>query len=800
MAGGLFADDPGADQVLALIGDPVAPGACATLLDAAREAAQVGRLVVITSSAGLTGFCATLHAEHPSMGVTVIRVPETLDGLRLARPFATAIPGAFRDIVLDAAGTARTPAMVVAEPAADGTFPLGPADVVLVSGMAGLSDLTCAAALAGRASALAVIAPPGPEDPRLAAYLAELRAAGTRVSRKKADPADPGQVAAAVRSLERGLGPVTAVVHAAAAGPIERCADLQESAVRAHIVSQRARLSTLLGAVAKERLRLLVTFGSVAARYGMPMGACGALASGLLAEQAARLVTGPRCRALHVDWAPFADEEPTPSPGPGARPAAAGPGPIAPIAVSTGSRLLLGALATPGFPGRFAIHGRVGVPAPLAVRAQGTAPRGRFLETVRVFYPGAELVADTRLTLASDPYLADHRIDGLPVLPLAMALEAMAQAASALAGRAQLHLTDVSMPAPVVLPADSGRGAAVIRVCALRRGETVEAVLRCGETSFGVDHVRATFHGAASPASPAGPARTARTASPAGPDASGLLPGGAGTVRGPATAAPGGSGQDGPPGGIVDGTDLYGPVYFQTGRLRRVAFLPQVSSRSCRALVRGGDDQPWFGAVSGPVDAPLILGSPGLNDATSHVLQACVPHHRVLVAGCDSLSVTGHEVRGAVQVRATRRPRTAGVAWDVTAADATGQVIVSWTGLRLRSVGPLAGFSAWHPALLAAHLEGRAAELGLDPDLRVAVCCDWAAHTGHAAHATGPGSHPDAADPGAGSGPGAPGGWWASSATGTGALAGHELRMCASRPVACYWEAAGSSREDGAGG
>jgi enediyne polyketide synthase len=341
------------------------------------------------------------------------------------------------------------------------------------------------------------------------------------------------------------------------------------------------------------------------------------------------------------------------------------------------------------------------------------------------------------------------------------------------------------MPAPVVLPADSGRGEAVIRVCALRQGETVEAVLRCGETSFGVDHVRATFHGAASPA---------------GPDASGLLPGGSGRERGPATAAPEGTGQDGPPGGIVDGTDLYGPVYFQTGRLRRVAFLPEVSSRSCRALVRGGDDQPWFGAVPGPVDAPLILGSPGLNDATSHVLQACLPHHRVLVAGCDSLSVTGREVRGAVQVRATRRPRAAGVAWDVTAADATGQVIVAWTGLRLQSVGPLAGFSAWHPALLAAHLEGRAAELGLDPDLRVAVCFDWTAYAGHAAHTAGSGSHPDAADPGAGSGPAAPAGWWASSATGTGPLAGLELRIRASRPVACYWEAAGSSREGKEGG
>ena len=300
IAGDVFADDPGADQVLAIVADPAGPGGAATLLDAVREAVRGRRLVVITTSAGLTGFCATLHAEQPSLGITVIRVPESLAGLRAARPYAAAVPGAFRELVLDESGTAFTPAMVAAEPAGDGTFPLGPADVVLVSGMTGLGDLACAAGLAGRGAALAIIAPPGPEDPRVSAHLAQLRAVGIRVSRKKADPGEPGQVAAAVRSLERGLGPVTAIAHAAGPGPIERCAQLSESTLRTHLVSQRARLTHLLSAVAAERLRLLVTFGPVSARYGAAERGCGALAGGLLAEQASRLVTGPRCQLLHV--------------------------------------------------------------------------------------------------------------------------------------------------------------------------------------------------------------------------------------------------------------------------------------------------------------------------------------------------------------------------------------------------------------------------------------------------------------------------------------------------------------------
>src|SRR5205823_12824178 len=125
----------------------------------------------------------------------------------------------------------------------------------------------------------------------------------------------------------------------------------------------------------------------------------------------------------------------------------------------------------------------------------------------------------------------------------------------------------------------------------------------------------------------------------------------------------------------------YGPVLFQAGRFRRVAFLPEISSRGCRALVRGGDASPWFGPVPGPVDVPLVLGSPGLNDATLHVLQACLPHRRLLPAGCERVTFSGHEVRGALQVQARRRldgagrPSAAGGCWDVVAVDATGRPV-----------------------------------------------------------------------------------------------------------------------------
>jgi acyl transferase domain-containing protein len=301
--------------------------------------------------------------------------------------------------------------------------------------------------------------------------------------------------------------------------------------------------------------------------------------------------------------------------------------------------------------------------------------RGRFLETVRVHRPGVALVADTRVRLETDPYLADYRVDGAPVLPAVMSLEAMAQAASALAGYPMRRAEGVSLSAPPVIPAGEGT---LLRVSARRTGDRVETVLQ-GETVLAgkeggqhTEYARAVF-GYAAAAGGVSPAQVTWPASDS-------------------SATPGDAR------GILDGTELYETVCFQRGRFRRVAMLPEITAAGSHAIVRGSDEQPWFGLVSGPSDAPLLLGSPGLNDAALQGVQACVPQRRLLAAGCESLSASGTEVRGAVEIRAVRRDRpgdTLGPAdapdryvWDVYAFDRSGMAVVTWTGLRMRDAGP----------------------------------------------------------------------------------------------------------------
>ncbi len=114
MAAEVFEDDPAATGVLAVIGDLADPDGSSTLIGAAREAAATGSLVVITPAAGLAGFCASLQAEHPSLGITLIRTADSMAGLLAAQRFAATEPGRFRELVLDAAGAPREPVMVAA--------------------------------------------------------------------------------------------------------------------------------------------------------------------------------------------------------------------------------------------------------------------------------------------------------------------------------------------------------------------------------------------------------------------------------------------------------------------------------------------------------------------------------------------------------------------------------------------------------------------------------------------------------------------------------------------------------------
>ncbi|MFJ2030276.1 SDR family NAD(P)-dependent oxidoreductase [Streptosporangium sp. NPDC087985] len=531
-----------------------------------------------------------------------------------------------------------------------GPLPVGPADVVLVSGGGEGIGFACAMALAEAGGCgLALLGREEPDhDVILMGNLKELTGRGIRYGYAAAEVGDAEEAARAVRELESTLGPVTMVIHSAGAGEPGRAADLTTEDVEGRVASWLTGLDNLLAVTTPRRV---VTFGPPIGRYGP--------ADAAVRERVAGI------GGLNVDWPVWAGTDPQGPPDAAELPACTDE---AAITSREGAELFLTLLRTGDLPSGVAVHGRPdGPPAPCP-------GGGRFLDEVRVHVPGVELVADSRLSLRSDTYLDDHRIDGQAVLPAVVALEAMAQAAGALAGRPLDEAGQMTFDRPVVVP---DRGGTTIRVCALRHGQTVEVVVRSEETGFHVDHFRAVF--------PVDPAHEALAVPQLNRDGSEPL--GAG--------------------------DLYGALCFHTGRFQRVRELTLVEARGCRGELHGDDPDGWF-------TGRPVLGSPGLSDATIHALQACVPHRRLLPVGGERLVVRPSQ--GDVRLHAAERHHDGGeYVWDVTATDVRGRLVAAWTGLRLRDVGPLPRRDPWPPNLLAVYLQRAAVALGLDPALHVTM-------------------------------------------------------------------------------
>ena len=635
---GQFTADPTANRTLAIIEDPADQRSRATALEAARDAISTGELLVITSSRGFSSFFASLHAEHPSIGVTLVRVPAGTASPAAVHPAATVSPGEFRELVLEADGSFFEPVPAEVTPLGGGDFPLGPDDVIMITRGSRGAALALARVLAICGTGIAVVGRTGEhDDASLIAGLEELRSAGARVGYEVIDVGDATSLTAAVGRIESRLGPVTAIAHGVRSYEAIPADDLTRTISAGQPGEDAALLEKLAAAVKPGQLRLILSFGTVVSRYGLPGAALHALSAAALETRAAQLAAASiGCQSRHIDLPAWTTGEYGDRPDLAAELAAAD---IAPLEVGAASRLLLKILTTPGLPPSVALHGRAGGAALMhpptvtgaALAAAGLTGGGRFLRETVLHYPGIELICSAGLSLATDPYLADYRVDGMLVLPPELALEALAQAASVLAGQPLRRATSVRLPSPVLIPS---AGQAQLRVVAQRDGDTITAALRCADSSYRTDHATAQFscvpQARETPGSP-------------GAAASAALPQLAGSAS-----------------GLVDGTELYGPICFQSGAFRRIALLPEVTARSGRALARGADELAWFVPGSEFADTTFLLGSPGLNDAVLQVVQACVPHRRMRPAACESVQFAGQLTDGPVEIRAVARPMPAG--------------------------------------------------------------------------------------------------------------------------------------------
>ncbi|MGD0064461.1 MAG: SDR family NAD(P)-dependent oxidoreductase, partial [Streptosporangiaceae bacterium] len=691
------------DGVVLLLPRECGPGHVGLMLQAARAAlSHTGpcHFVAVQDRRGAAGLAKTLHLEAPAVPVTIVTLPlpDSVPAAR-ATELAAAIvadvaaTAEFSEVHYDTAGTRRVPLLrPVADLAGHGAeLPLGPGDVLLVSGGGKGITAECALTLAqDTGAAIALLGRSDPaQDTELAANLRRIDAAGVRHAYVRADVTSAREVAAAVARVDADLGPVTAVLHGAGRNAPVPLASLDEAAFLATLAPKIGGLEALLAAVDPAALKLVITFGSIIGRAGLRGQGDYATANDWLTDMTKRLAeTHPQCRYVALEWSVWSG---------------AGMGEklgvleslirdgISPISLDAGLEMMRRVVANPAVPSHLVVMSRAGNLPTISLEPR-ELPLTRFIDSPRVHYPGIELVADAELSADRDPYLIDHLLDGDLLFPAVLGMEAMAQAAVLAAPGHPVVLENVEFLRPIVVPPD---GTVTIRIAALNRGGSVDVAIRSSDTGFQADHFRATLR------------HTGDRPFPASRPVSAL-----GKSRVPLDAA----------------TDLYGGIFFQGKRFQRVLGYRRLAATSCAVEISAvatnsagsaGSGDEWFGSY---FSRTLILGDPGARDAFMHGIQCSVPNATLLPAGVERIyPAHPDELTGQVILHAVERSRDGDTyTYDLEVCAEGGKILERWEGLRLQAVRKTDGRGPWISPLLGPFLERQATEL-TGSGVRVAV-------------------------------------------------------------------------------
>lgn len=646
--------------------------------------------VLLTAGWG-SAFAKSLALEHPALTTLVLEIPRAHPRLAEWLSLECARVQGFAELRYTDAGERLVPRLTALLPpppeaAATAAAALTAQDCLLVSGGGKGIAAECALALAVSSGCRLVLL--GRSDPtqdrELATNLERFRSQGVESHYVVCDVSDRQQVQATLAQLGEAVGPITALLHGAGVNHPKLIVELTPADLAQTMAPKVDGLRNLLSAIPAESLRLLMTFGSIIARSGLPGEADYALANEAL-DPILRDIQEhcPHTRCLNIEWSVWSG---------------AGMGErlgridllqrrgIQPITPDQAIQLLQHWLHQPSqSEPSLVVSSRFGS-LPTLRQAPQELPLLRFLERPRVFYPDIELVVDVDLSLGTDPYLRDHVVQGEAVFPGVMGIEAMAQVAHCLVGGEPLtQISAIRFHRPIVVPPAEPL---TIRIAATRQDATqVEVVIRSAQTGFALDHFQATLRVGAPAAAPPLP------------------------ELGPLTA------------GVLDvNAHLYGQLLFHRGRFQRVQAYPHLRATSCIADLRADGQSSWF---SDYLPSTLVCGDPGARDAAIHALQACVPHVTILPVGVEHCYRCASDDAQPHRVTAIERSHSGDqFVYDLWITSAAGELLEWWQGLTLQALPSAAPRSPWAAPLLPPYLERCLQEGHLQTPVAIALASD----------------------------------------------------------------------------
>ncbi|WP_315785269.1 SDR family NAD(P)-dependent oxidoreductase [Fischerella sp. JS2] len=653
-------------------------------------AQENARFVLVQQSGGGAGFARTLYLEAPQVTTCVVNVPmDRSQAAEWVLAEARAAIG-YSEAHYDELGIRYEPVLKVLPQLETSAVPLKADDVLLVTGGGKGITAECAFALAKETGVrLVLLGRSQPErDPELLTNLDRMTAAGIEFRYIATDITDAVAVKSAIHTAEAAFGSISAILHGAARNVPQLLSNLEQQDFLHTLAPKVQGLQNVLAAVNPEDLRLLIGFGSIIARTGLPGEADYALANEWLVHLIQRWQADhPHCRCLAIEWSIWSEV------GMGSRLGSIDTllrQGITPIPTDQGIAMLRHLLTQP-FAGCAIATGRFGG-LPTIQLEQTELQLLRFLEQPRVYYPGVELVVDATLSTGTDLYLNDHQFQGERVFPAVLGLEAMAQVAMALASTEELPVFEqVKFERPVVVAESTPLK---IQIAALMyESGHIEVTLRSEQTGFAVNHFRATCW-IGTQGSEIGQLSTHALNLASVADFVSLNP----------------------------QRDLYGEILFHQGRFRRLSSYRQLRAKECLAEITPDPGSNWFSSY---LPAQLILGDPAVRDAAVHALQACIPQATILPIAVERLELSSLPSTEPQFVYAKERSHDGNTfIYDLEICDRSGQILERWQGLQLKVIQSSLAKNPWVESLLGPYLERRIQERFPSADIAIIVDCN----------------------------------------------------------------------------
>jgi NAD(P)-dependent dehydrogenase (short-subunit alcohol dehydrogenase family)/acyl carrier protein len=229
--------------------------------------------------------------------------------------------------------------------------------------------------------------------------LAAVKAAGGEARYLSTDVTDRQAVDASLEAVRATWGPITGLVHGAGVLADKKIGEKTDADFDRVFRTKVLGLQVLLDATANHPLKLLVVFSSIAARSGNMGQADYAMANEVLNKvaRAETLRRGASCRVASMGWGPWEGGMVTPALK--ARFESLG---VPLIPLNRGCQMLIDEVFGSSEHPEVVLGGR---PRPLREIGDGL------------------MEVPLRVNQESHPYLSDHSVDGVPVVPVVLALE-----------------------------------------------------------------------------------------------------------------------------------------------------------------------------------------------------------------------------------------------------------------------------------------------------------------------------------------------------------------------------------------